>query len=106
MQNKTIVVTGAFGVLGRALAARAKTMGARVAMIDHAPAPADFPAAPLVIGGVDLTKSDAALKAMQQIADAAGGIDALMNVAGGFTWRTLAEGDCAAWDLMYAINLK
>jgi NAD(P)-dependent dehydrogenase (short-subunit alcohol dehydrogenase family) len=106
MQNKTIVITGAFGVLGRALGARAKAMGARVAMIDHAPAPADFAGAPLVCGGVDLTKSDAAAKAIKQIRDTAGSIDALMNVAGGFTWRTLQEGDCAAWDLMYAINLK
>jgi 3-oxoacyl-[acyl-carrier protein] reductase len=58
------------------------------------------------IGGVDLTKADAANAAMTAARDAAGGFDALLNIAGGFTWRTLADGDCAVWDLLYAINTK
>lgn len=106
MQDKVIVVTGAFGVLGHAVSARAKAAGARVAMLDYAAPPPEFAGAPLVFGGVDLTKSEAALGAMQQVRDAAGRIDALMNIAGGFTWRTLSEGDCAVWDMMYAINTK
>ena len=106
MQGKVIVVTGAFGVLGSAVTARAKAQGARVVMLDHAPAPAPLAAEPLVYGGVDLTKGDAALRAMQQAHAAAGRIDALLNIAGGFTWRTLEESDCALWDMMYALNLK
>jgi len=106
MQDKVVVVTGAFGVLGRAAAARAKAMGARVVMIDYAPAPAEFAADPLAFGGADLTKSDAAAAVMQQARSAAGRIDALLNIAGGFTWRTLEDGDCALWDMMYALNLK
>jgi NAD(P)-dependent dehydrogenase (short-subunit alcohol dehydrogenase family) len=106
MQGKVIVVTGAFGVLGRAVTQRARAMGARAALIDHAPAPAVFAADPLALGGVDLTKTDAATQALQQIRTAAGRIDALLNIAGGFTWRTLEDGDCAAWDMMHAINLK
>ncbi len=106
MQGKTIVITGAFGVLGRAATERARAAGARVALIDHAPAPADLASDPLTFGGVDLTKLDAAAAVMQKVRDVAGSIDALLNIAGGFTWRTLEEGDCAAWDLMYAINLK
>jgi NAD(P)-dependent dehydrogenase (short-subunit alcohol dehydrogenase family) len=35
-----------------------------------------------------------------------GGIDALFNIAGGFIWRKLGDGDASAWDRMYAINLK
>src|SRR6202008_3911236 len=53
-----------------------------------------------------LTKPDAATLVMQRARDAAGGFDALLNIAGGFTWRTLAEGDCAVWDMMYAINTQ
>lgn len=106
MQGKVVVVTGAFGVLGSAVADRAQAMGARVARIDHAPAPAALASDPLVCGGVDLTKPDAAAAAMQRLRDAAGRIDALLNIAGGFTWRTLSDGDCMVWDMMYAINLK
>lgn len=106
MHGKIIVVTGAFGVLGRAVSERARAMGARVAMVDHAPAPAEFAPDPLACGGVDLTKTDAATTVMQRIRDATGAIDVLLNVAGGFTWRTLNESDCAVWDMMYAINLK
>ena len=106
MQGKVIVVTGAFGVLGGAVVARAKAVGARVVQLDHAPAPASLAGDPLVFGGVDLTKADAALSAMQQARAAGGRIDALLNIAGGFTWRTLEDSDIAVWDMMYALNLK
>ena len=36
MQGKTIVVTGAFGTLGRAVATLAASRGAKVAMLDVA----------------------------------------------------------------------
>jgi NAD(P)-dependent dehydrogenase (short-subunit alcohol dehydrogenase family) len=106
MQGKVIVVTGAFGVLGGAVTMRAMAMGARVVMIDYAPAPAERAGDPMVLGGVDLTKSDAASRALQQARDAAGRIDALMNIAGGFTWSKLADGDSSLWDMMHALNLK
>lgn len=106
MQGKVIVVTGAFGALGHAVSARAKAADARVAMIDHASVPQEFAAEPLALGGVDLTSGEAAMRAMQQVRAAAGRIDVLMNIAGGFTWHTLEESDCALWDTMHAINLK
>jgi NAD(P)-dependent dehydrogenase (short-subunit alcohol dehydrogenase family) len=106
MQGKVIVITGGFGVLGSAVAQRARAQGAIVALIDHAPTPAAFASDSLVVGGVDLTKPDAANAAVQRICDAAGRIDALLNVAGGFTWRALSDGDCMVWDIMYSINLK
>jgi len=106
VQDKVVIITGGFGVLGRAAAKVARERGARPVLIDHAPAPADFSSDPLAFGGVDLTKPDATVAVMQRARDAAGAIDALLNIAGGFTWRTLADGDCAAWDLMYAINTK
>lgn len=106
MSDKVIVITGAFGALGRAVALRAKARGFRVAMIDHAPTPAEFASVELAYGGVDLTKPDATTAALNKVRAEAGRIDALLNIAGGFTFRTLADGDCAAWDLMYAINLK
>lgn len=105
MQGKIVVITGGFGVLGRAAAKVAIESGAKPVMIDHAPVPADFKTT-LAFGGVDLTKPDAAMSAINSARDAAGGLDALLNIAGGFTWRTLEESDCHVWDMMYSINTK
>jgi NAD(P)-dependent dehydrogenase (short-subunit alcohol dehydrogenase family) len=106
VQGKVVVITGGFGILGAATASLARARGARVVLVDHAPAPAEFLGDPLIFGGADLTKPDASVSVMQRARDAAGAIDALLNIAGGFTWRTLADGDAAVWDMMYAINLK
>lgn len=106
MRDKVIVITGGFGALGRAVRDVAVAQGARVALIDYAPSPAEFAADPLALGGVDITKFDAAAAALKQIHDAAGRIDALLNIAGGFVWRPLADADSAVWDRMYDINLK
>jgi NAD(P)-dependent dehydrogenase (short-subunit alcohol dehydrogenase family) len=35
-----------------------------------------------------------------------GGIDALVNVAGGFRWELLRDGEVETWDELYAINLR
>jgi len=106
MQGKVVVVTGAFGVLGTAVVERARAMGAKPVLVDYASAPANLRTDPLVLGGVDLTKREAAEDAIQRAVAAAGRVDALLNIAGGFTWRTLADGDCAVFDMMYALNLK
>ena len=106
MRDKVIVVTGAFGVLGRAAAQRAKAQGANVALVDFAPAPAELKDDPLSFGGVDLGDLAQATRAMQAIRDKAGAIHALLNIAGGFVWETLADGDVATWERMFALNLK
>lgn len=105
MQNNRIVITGAFGILGRAAAAEAHAAGAKLALIDYAPAPADLPPGATAIGGVDLTEAGSAADAVQRAAAALGGIDALLNIAGAFTWSTLSDAASATWDKMYAINL-
>lgn len=106
MQGKVVVVTGAFGVLGVAVAERARATGAQVVAIDYASAPANLRTDPLVIGGVDLSKRDAAEDAIRRAVEAGGRIDALLNIAGGFTWSTLEESDEAIWERMQAINLR
>jgi NAD(P)-dependent dehydrogenase (short-subunit alcohol dehydrogenase family) len=103
VQGKTVVITGAFGALGRAATARARALGARVALVDYAPAPQG---AELAFGGVDLADAQAASGVMEQVRAATGAVDALLNIAGGFVWQRLDDGDSAAWDRMHAINLK
>jgi NAD(P)-dependent dehydrogenase (short-subunit alcohol dehydrogenase family) len=108
LQNKTVVITGGLGALGRAVAQSALAQGARVAVVDHAPtekaAGLGLDQA-IVLGGVDLTDFAAAQRVMTEVAGRAGGIDALVNIAGGFVWQTLEDGDLSAWSRMYALNV-
>ena len=110
MQGLKVVVTGGFGVLGRATALAAAARGARVAVIDFAAtAPDDLRAAlgedAVMIGGADLSDPVRAKAAMDEAAAALGGIDALLNIAGGFVWQTLEGGDPANWERMFRLNL-
>ena len=112
VKGKTVVVTGAFGALGGAVAEAAARQGASVAALDYA---ADAPAGlgdrlgpdALLVGGIDLTSPEEAERAMAEIQQKFGRIDALLNIAGGFRWETIADskGD-EAWDRMFAMNLK
>lgn len=108
--QRMVVITGAFGVLGAAVAEAFTAQGARVGLIDRVAPPEwaqqKFPTPHVLVGGVDLAELAAAEQAMQQIAAQAGGIDALVNVAGGFMWQPLETGDLAVWDQMFAMNLK
>lgn len=101
--SPAIVITGGFGALGSAIGIAAADAGARVCLIGHGNAP-DTPLP--CIGNVDLTDPAAAEAALQETARRLGGIDALVNVAGGFQWQTLAGDAFDAWDRMYAMNLK
>src|SRR5471032_1656423 len=72
LSGKVIAVTGGFGSLGMATALTAAHHGARVVLIDSAPAPGSkLPEAlvdALVLGGVDLASDEAAKQAMAAIA--------------------------------------
>src|SRR5690606_35023280 len=45
-------------------------------------------------------------KAMDAAAQALGGLDALVNIAGAFRWETVADGSLDTWDLLYKVNLR
>ena len=109
MKQKTIVVTGAGGVLGAAVARAAAERGAIVAMLDMAEVRSDQGAigeGHLRLGGVDLSDFAAASRAMEEVRAKTGSLDALFNIAGGFRWQTLEQGDLDAWDFLFKINLK
>lgn len=110
MTDRIVAVTGGFGALGRVVAARAVEAGARVALLDRASGPPPELAAQLgdrarLIGGVDLTREPEARSAIEAIVRELGGLDVVVNVAGGFGWQTVAEGDPEAWSTLYAINV-
>ena len=103
MTPRTLVVTGGHGTLGKAVVEAALADGLNVALIDHATGEA-APDRALEIGGVDLTDAGAAEAAMARVVERFGGIDALLNIAGGFVWQTTDDA-APAWDRMFALNL-
>lgn len=104
MTARIFAITGGFGVLGQAVARAALADGAKVALIDFAPEGRGLPDGVLALGGVDLSDAARAAAAMNAVAEANGGLDALVNVAGGFVWQTLEDGDLAAWTRMFSLN--
>jgi NAD(P)-dependent dehydrogenase (short-subunit alcohol dehydrogenase family) len=105
MKGKTVVVTGASGALGKVVVASALAKGARVAAIDHAASQTATTRERIELGGVDLTDTTQAKKAIDAVASHFGRLDALINIAGGFAFETVADGDSKTWQRMYALNV-
>jgi len=113
LSGKVVAVTGGFGALGAAVAKTVAEAGAKVAILDHAPAPTPatatasaHPEGALLFGGIDLSQEDSANSVMQRIAAAAGRLDGLVNVAGGFRFDKLDGGSLETWDALYRMNVR
>jgi NAD(P)-dependent dehydrogenase (short-subunit alcohol dehydrogenase family) len=105
MNGTVLVITGALGALGNAVAEMALARGARVAGIDHAQAQLPATEDRIELGGVDLSDAAQAKTAIDAVAAHFGRIDALINIAGAFAFGTVTEGDGAVWERMHALNL-
>src|ERR1700709_2587569 len=105
MRGKVVVITGASGALGKVVAEAALARGARVAGIDHAKSGiADTPDR-MELGGVDLTDAAQARQAVDAVAAHFGRLDVLLNIAGAFSFETVADGDPKTWQRLYTINV-
>jgi len=100
-----IIVTGGLGALGRAVVSELTGRGMQVAVVDVAQPQGNILAV-TVYGGVDLTDEQAVVTAYGNIADRLGGIDGLVNIAGGFLWETIEQGSLDSWDRMHRMNLR
>jgi NAD(P)-dependent dehydrogenase (short-subunit alcohol dehydrogenase family) len=109
MAGRVYVITGAFGILGSAVAKAAAAAGGRLALIDFAPDPP--PGLPsgddvLVLGGVDLTDAIAARAAIEAAVARFDGLDVLFNIAGGFRWETLETSLADGWRRQFLMNVQ
>jgi NAD(P)-dependent dehydrogenase (short-subunit alcohol dehydrogenase family) len=104
MAGRIIAITGAFGVLGSAVAKAAAAQGAQLALIDYAKEGL-APDGALALGGVDLADPVQAGAAIDAVADRLGGVDALLNIAGGFSWEKIEGGDWQTWPKLHRLNV-
>lgn len=102
---RSVIVTGGFGVLGQAVAQAFAARGDRVTRIDRAVRPNGSLSGALDISGVDLTDAASTQDAVAKVIAVHGGIDVLVNVAGGFVWETLEHGSLVTFGRLHAINL-
>ena len=102
---RSVIVTGGFGALGQAVAAAFAAQGDKVARVDFADSSPSALDGALDIGGVDLTDAAATQAALDKVVSANGGIDVLVNIAGGFAWETLEDGSIDTWAKMQSMNL-
>lgn len=97
-----IIVTGATGALGSVVADYLEKAGDRVARIVRSGGritSGQFPCD-------DLADAPLAGQAFNAAIDWLGGIDGLVNIAGGFTWEKIEEGDPATWQQMFTANVQ
>lgn len=102
LAGKTVVVTGANGNLGLAVAKTALAQGAKVTMLDIV-----FSGEALELDAerleVNLLDTEATAAAIRGIGD----IDALCNITGGFDMGApVHEAPDEQWDKMFALNVK
>ncbi|HUB65699.1 MAG TPA: SDR family oxidoreductase [Methylocella sp.] len=106
MRDKVVIVTGGFGVVGQAVAEAALAAGAFVALPGREQKSQIAEQERLLVqGGIDLTDFAAVQQAFESVAGRFGKIDGLANVAGGFRWQTLIDGDLSGWTDQFRMNL-
>jgi NADP-dependent 3-hydroxy acid dehydrogenase YdfG len=105
----TVAITGAAGAIGSVTAAVFDDAGWDLALIDYgddnrAALQEDFPDAHAF--DCDLTDEDAARDVFDRIADASGGIDATLAIAGGFSMQAATEAEMDDYQRMMDVNFK
>jgi len=112
--NRVVIVTGATGNLGQAVARAFQAAGARLALVDHAADRLQQVFADLagsgnhfLAGSVDVTDADAVAAMVEETINRFDRIDVLVNAVGGFRGGTpLHETSLETWELMFNLNAR
>lgn len=113
LEEKVVVMTGAAGAIGSALAKGMAEVGARVALCDLNKEGLERVKKEIEDAGgradcyeLNMLKLDDIRKTTQQIAETCGKIDVLVNMAGINKRVALLEGDEETFDRIIGVNLK
>jgi NAD(P)-dependent dehydrogenase (short-subunit alcohol dehydrogenase family) len=111
LQNKVILITGAAGALGQATAAAFAEAGARMVLADLSDnaLQAAYPGndSQRLLCSVDLLDATAAVQCVDAALQAFGRLDALCNIAGGFSMGTPVHATpMTEWKKMWDINAQ
>ena len=104
----TIAITGAAGAIGSTTAQVFADAGWTLALLDYGAenrAALEDAHPDAHVAAADLTDSDAARDAFDALADAAGGLDAVLAIAGGFAMQNAHEATDAEYNRMMNLNV-
>lgn len=105
LTGKIIVLTGAFGRLGRVLTRRLLSDGATVAGLDARSADPIEPSDRLYLFKADLGDETAVEQAFDRIAEEVGSPDALVHTVGMWNGQPFTETALEDWETMMRVNL-
>jgi len=113
IKDKVAIITGAGRGVGRATALRFAREGARVVLFSRTSAPLDDVAAEIARQGYpflsvagDVSREEDVQALFQQVMQAFGQVDILVNCAGVVAVRPFAEMDVSTWDHVLGVNLR
>ncbi len=110
LEGKRAVVTGAGAGIGRAIAIRLSSEGARVALADLDEGAAERVAGKLdaktLARGTDVTRAEEVEALVQSVVERWGGLDVMVNNAGVGVAGTTPETSEEDWERLMAVNLK
>lgn len=113
LKGRVAIVTGAGGVIGRAIAARLADEGAKVVVVDINLKGAEDTVQMITRSGgaatamqVDITRKAEAQAMARRVLDSFGQIDILVNNAGMDHKEPIVEYDEEWWDRLFALNVK
>ncbi len=105
--DKTVLITGAAGNLGRAVADAFARAGARLVLVDRPGVSPALPAGAHLAVEADLLDGGAVKRAIEQAIGSCQRIDVVCNLAGGFGMGpVVGEGADAQWERMFDLNLR
>lgn len=113
LAQQTVVITGATGNLGQAVAARFAAAGARLALVGRDPDRLGAvrerlgPAVEVAVHTVDLLRPEEVSPMIEAVSARFGGLHALVNLAGGFGMGpAVHETTDADWEQMFDLNTR
>ena len=112
-RDRIIIVTGAAGNVGSAVARLLASRGAQVVAVNSLEAPLaavvaslDHPARHLALPGVDLTDPASCEALVSRVVATAGGLHGVATTVGGFAMGALADTGLPEWEAMFSLNVK
>lgn len=110
LEGKVILITGATGNLGGAVANGARAAGAKVALagrslssLERSFADSDTVA---LVPDIDLTDAGSCNGFVEQAIERFGRIDGLISTVGGFAYANMADDSFETWERMIAMNVR